>query len=136
MSDAIYPLADGAPPQVKVESRATYQHVALTGDLDSFAAEPIRRRLEELVDTGGHGRLVIDLAECPFVDSAGLGTLVAIYKRCQVRGGPEAALVLLHPSPELSELLRMTQLDTHLLCFASLDAARVKFPWIEPAEIA
>jgi len=129
VSDSGYPLSEGGP-QLGVEPRATYHHIVLRGDLDSLAAEPIRRRLEELVEAGGHGRLVLDLAECSFVDSAGLGSLVAVYKRCHARGGPDAAVVLLHASPDFLELLQLTQLAPHLPCFDSVVEAQRRYPWI------
>jgi anti-sigma B factor antagonist len=123
----------GPRVDLQVELRTGYHQVILHGDADGVVAEPLKARLEELVEEGGNGRLVVDLADSAFIDSAGLGTLVAVYKRCVVRGGLDAALVLLHPSTEVRELFRLTQLDSYLPLFSTREEARAVFTWIEPA---
>lgn len=125
------PPLSALTPALEVARRTGYHEVRLLSDLDGTVAGAVRERLEELLEEGGTGRLVLDLAQCPFVDSAGLGALVAVYKQALSRGGPEAALVLLHPSAEIMDLLRMTHLDAYLPWFASLAEARARFGWLE-----
>jgi len=75
---------------------ATHGHVtvlALTGAL-SFpeGTALLRGRSRELV-AGGARRLVFDLTAVPWIDSCGLGEIVACYKRAREVGG-EVKLVL------------------------------------------
>lgn len=54
-------------------------------------------------------RVILNLAEVPFIDSTGLGTLVAAHSHMSERGG---ALRLLHASKRHIELLVLTKLTT------------------------
>jgi anti-sigma B factor antagonist len=60
--------------------------VAPRGDLDMAVADRLRQTLCELVDQGER-RLVLDLALVAYVDSSGLGALVAATKRARGAGG-------------------------------------------------
>lgn len=57
---------------------------------------------------GEHRVLEVDLSEAEFVDSEGLGALVAVHKRmCMVQG----CVRLLRPRPMVLQLLELTRLD-------------------------
>ncbi len=60
--------------------------VVPTGDLDMEAADQIRRTLTELIDKG-QLKLVMDLGSVGYIDSSGLGTLVAAMKQARAAGG-------------------------------------------------
>ena len=55
----------------------------------------------------GRRDLVLNLGPCPYVDSAGIGTLATALVRVHKSGGQ---LVLLNPRERVKELLRMTGL--------------------------
>jgi anti-anti-sigma factor len=55
------------------------QRVKLSGALNLSRAEDIVRRFRELAEQGV-GRVVVDLAEVPFIDSQGLRALIAGFK--------------------------------------------------------
>jgi anti-sigma B factor antagonist len=57
----------------------------------------------------GHHHFAFDLAACEYVDSAGLGTLLALRKHIREAGG---SLVLENPSSDVRELFELTRLDT------------------------
>jgi anti-anti-sigma factor len=48
--------------------------------------EQLRGRFEALLDAG-HNQFVLDLTQVPWMDSAGLGELVACHKRMLAAGG-------------------------------------------------
>jgi anti-anti-sigma factor len=76
---------------------------------------------EALAALGEDGsRLVVDLAECKFLCSAGLGFLVKVSKVAHERGG---AVALARAMPPLMRLLRAVGLEEVLPHFATLDAA-------------
>ena len=68
----------------------------------------LRTKLKECLSQG-KTRLVLDLAEVAYIDSAGLGTLVAGYTSAQNQG---ASLKLANLTKRFSETLNITKLVT------------------------
>lgn len=60
--------------------------VAPKGDLDMAVADQMKRALTELIDTR-QSRLVLDLGNVGYIDSSGLGALVASMKHARGMGG-------------------------------------------------
>lgn len=90
-----------------------------TGRLDAQAAPAARQALEALA-AGGARRIVVDLAGVTFLDSSGLGALVAGLKAARARG---AELRLAAPGAQVRELLRLTALERVFPIFESVEAA-------------
>ncbi len=78
--------------------------------LDAAIAPEFRDEVVRLVD-GGARRLVIDLSEVDFLDSSGLGALVAILKRLGTAGALEIT-GLNRPVRKVFELTRMVEVFT------------------------
>ena len=57
----------------------------LTGDLDIVNAEDVKRELTEVFDAGPTA-LTLDMGNVRFVDSSGLGTLVAVHRHAEAAG--------------------------------------------------
>jgi anti-sigma B factor antagonist len=94
--------------------------LCLTGRLvleDSDSA--LRTEIERLV-RDGHVKLVLDLAGVSYIDSAGLGLLVAKFVSLRSRGGD---LRLVHPTPRSMHLMTITNLATVFETHATEDAA-------------
>lgn len=60
--------------------------VVPTGDLDMGSADQMKRTLSELIEKG-QSKLVMDLASVSYIDSSGLGALVAAMKQARAVGG-------------------------------------------------
>ncbi len=58
--------------------------------------------------TNGEKNIEIDLSEATFLDSCGLGALVALQKTARSRKG---TLRLRNPQPQVQQLLGLTRLD-------------------------
>jgi anti-sigma B factor antagonist len=86
--------------------------------LDAHVAIGVKRQLISLV-ADGHTRLVLDLSTVGFMDSSGLGALVAVLK--QVGGGGE--LVLAGVEPAVYDLLALTRMDRVFPLYPHADAA-------------
>jgi anti-anti-sigma factor len=66
-------------------------------------------------------QVIVDLAEAPYVDSCGLGELVAAYLTAQRAG---CRLSVVNANPRVMEVLRVTRLATVLMDpLASVDVA-------------
>jgi anti-sigma B factor antagonist len=81
--------------------------VRMAGELDIVTADQCKRRVSDLVD-GGAGTVRLDLAGLGFVDSSGLGALVAIHHHAVARG---AAIELQGVPAQVRRLMEITKLD-------------------------
>jgi anti-sigma B factor antagonist len=89
------------------------------GEVDVYSSPTLRDRLIDLLDSGQR-TVVVDLSDVGFLDSTGLGTLVAGLKRADELG---AALPLVCPQDRILKLFRITGLDAVFAIHASVDAA-------------
>lgn len=80
--------------------------VHLVGELDVSSVDQLRDVLEGLLVTTH--QVDLDLAELTFVDSTGIGALLALHRRLADLGG---TLVLRRPRAQIHRVLQMTQLD-------------------------
>ncbi|MFN8016995.1 MAG: STAS domain-containing protein [Acidimicrobiales bacterium] len=87
------------------------------GELDAYTVASFRDALSGLAD---HARVVIDLSEVPFMDSAGLGALIGGIRRAREHGG-EVAVACSRPT--LTRLLHTTGFDRIVPVTETLDAA-------------
>ena len=83
----------------------------------------LRTKLKDLLGQG-KTRLVLDLAEVKYIDSAGLGTLVAGYTSAQNQG---AAIKLANLTKKFDEQLHITKLVTVFDVYGSLADAVKSF---------
>jgi anti-sigma B factor antagonist len=67
----------------------------------------LRDRVVDLLDKG-HTQIVLNLEKVTYMDSAGIGELVACYKRAKEKGG---TVKLLNPSGKVLDLLTLTKLE-------------------------
>lgn len=93
--------------------------LSLTGDLDSFSSNYLKEHISRLFDEGTY-KIIIDLHEVGFVDSAGLGQLVGALKMCFHHGGN---LVLVGANEAVTDLLHLTKLDTVFKVFDTVEDA-------------
>ena len=83
----------------------------LSGDLDIVTSEEVKRDLAQLVE-GGHHSLALDLSHVGFVDSSGLGVLVAIHRLAEDQGG---TFVVQEVPPQVQRLFDITRLGDLLV---------------------
>ncbi|HET6772441.1 MAG TPA: STAS domain-containing protein [Acidimicrobiales bacterium] len=95
------------PSHLEVVDRAEGRVATrLSGDLDIVTSDDVKRDLAQLVDAG-HVALALDLSHVGFVDSSGLGVLVAIHRHAASSGG---SLVLRSVPPQVQRLFEITRL--------------------------
>jgi anti-sigma B factor antagonist len=61
--------------------------VAPVGELDLGSVPRLRQELQNLTGGVGTGSVVLDLAGVDYIDSIGLGVIVAVAKRVRAHGG-------------------------------------------------
>lgn len=96
-----------SPSQLEIVERSGPAAAArLSGDLDIVTSDDVKRELVELVDAG-HSTLALDLSDVGFVDSSGLGVLVAVHRHAEARGGQ---FVVRSTPPQVRRLFEITRL--------------------------
>jgi anti-sigma B factor antagonist len=83
--------------------------VKVTGDVDMATAPLLRTMLEQLIDVGSR-RIVLDCHGLTFLDSSGIGVLVAARNRM----GGEGEIVLESPPAHVRRVLDITGVSEHL----------------------
>jgi anti-sigma B factor antagonist len=81
------------------------------GDLDIVTSEEMKQRLAALVETEATGTIAIDLRDVGFVDSSGLGALVAVHHYAVSKG---SKFVVREVPPHVRDLFALTRLDSLL----------------------
>ena len=108
---------EGPPPEPLLRLERTdhegVPHLELVGELDLSTANPLKVRLE-LIEREEPARIVVDLRRVTFMDSIGLGILLAHLLRGR-RVGRE--LLLVQGSRQIQELFALT-------------GTRDKFQWV------
>ena len=82
-----------------------FLEVVLAGELDMPATFKLESELEHLLAPRDVRRLVLDLADLTFIDSAGLGALLAIRDRAQGLG---IEFLLINPSEPVQRILDLS----------------------------
>ena len=95
--------------EVRVHNNSAGRSCHPVGELDAASSDVFRATLAELAAQVGTGdRVVIDLTDVPFVDSAGLGALISGVRAVRERGGD---ILLAGAKPSVANLLRTTEID-------------------------
>ena len=89
------------------------------GRLNMVSARRLKDILSGLVDEGTT-RIVVDMAETTFLDSSGLGALIAGLKSARQAGGD---LRIARPTPSVTTVFTLTNLDKVLRARATVDEA-------------
>ncbi len=83
----------------------------------------LRERVQELLENGQR-QILLNLEKVPYMDSSGIGELIAGYKHANEKSG---SLKLLNPSDRVDELLRLTRLHEVFDTFRDEQAALGSF---------
>ena len=83
--------------------------VVVRGEVDMATAPQLRDTLLELVD-GGATRIALDCRGLDFLDSSGIGVLIAVRKRL----GDDGSLTLEAPPAHVRKVLELTGVSEHV----------------------
>jgi anti-sigma B factor antagonist len=106
--------------EIETRSEDGWTILVANGELDLYTAPKLRDEVLATVDRGAD-RIAIDLHDVGFIDSTGLGILVACLKHVRERDG---RMVLIAPDTSpLRRLLSLTGLEQVLPTHAALQDA-------------
>ena len=111
----------GAQPsfQIEAESHSSGAVVRLLGSCSMDCAAELTDRLVKLA-TEPHPVIVLDLSQLEFIESSGLGGIVAAHLKCRRRN---AELRIAAPQPAILRILKLTRLTDLFRVFDSAEAA-------------
>ena len=87
------------------------------------ACQLLLRKVDELL-RANRARMVLGMGGLEFMDSAGLGTVVACYGKAKKAGGN---LVLSSPQKKVADTFRITHMDSVVKAFPTVEAAAASF---------
>jgi anti-sigma B factor antagonist len=102
-----------------VSSTGAQSVLDVRGEVDLHSATQLQDRLFQLI-AAGRQRVVVDLTALSFLDSTGLGVLVAARNEAERAG---AALRLVCTSDRMLKLFRITGLDAVFEIYATMAEA-------------
>ncbi len=97
--------------------------VSLAGEIDVATAPRLREHLA--ATRASAAKIIVDLTDVGFLDSAGLGVLVGAMKRSRARGG---TVRLVCPCPQIREVLSLTGVAKVFLIEETVDGAAAGRP--------
>lgn len=103
--------------EIHVEEFENYTLCRPSGELDAYTVGSFREALANLADTK---KLLIDLSDVPFMDSAGLGALIGGIRRTREA---EGAVVVTCSRPAITRLLHTTGFDRIVLVTETFEEA-------------
>jgi anti-sigma B factor antagonist len=89
--------------------------------IDAASAIQFKDQMRQITQ-GAKGRVVLDLAQVAFIDSSGLGAIVAAMKAL----GPIQKLELSGLTPTVKKVFRLTRMDTVFLIHETLPIGLAK----------
>ena len=93
--------------------------VTLDGRFDAGNADAAKETLKRVID-GNVRTVIVDLTQVPFIDSAGLSTLVSSLKRARSTGGN---VLLSGVQPQTRTVFNLTMLDRVFTIHPTVQAA-------------
>lgn len=105
--------------QLQTQTRPKVISIQVLEDrIDAATAIQFKEKMRDLT-RDGPDRVVLDLARVQFLDSSGLGAIVAVKKLL----GPDRALELSGLTPTVEKVFRLTRMDSVFTIHPSLEVA-------------
>lgn len=105
--------------QLQTQTRPKVMSVSVIEDrIDAATAIQFKERMRDATKEGP-SRIVLDLSRVQFLDSSGLGAIVAVKKLL----GPDRALELSSLTPTVEKVFRLTRMDSIFTIHPSLEVA-------------
>jgi anti-sigma B factor antagonist len=94
--------------KVNIRQEGEVSVVDLSGKITIGEGDVVlREKVQDLLDFD-HKKILLNLEKVSYMDSAGIGELVACYKRAKEK---EGTVKLLNPSGKVYDLLQLTKLE-------------------------
>lgn len=96
-----------------------YLLVKIIGEVDVYTSIDLKKELSKLIDADKN-KLIIDLLKVNYMDSSGLGVLVALLKQIKKKGG---TLKLVNLPVSVKKIFDLTRLTKFFDIYETLEEA-------------
>ena len=93
--------------QFRIDQQSDRLYLRLNGEITFDVAAELRRKVEEVLEGFSFSVLVVDLTDVPFMDSTGIGSLVALNSKVY---GAGKRFALLRPGERVKKTLDLVKL--------------------------
>lgn len=107
--------------QMKLEKKEHYLMVTLNGEFTLGSTSEIKEKVKGYAEANQVYRLIVDLSEVSFMDSSGLGALIAWFKMVNEHQGK---IVFNHPTDYVRKIMGYAKLDKILDITDSFEEAK------------
>ncbi|MEM7035314.1 MAG: STAS domain-containing protein [Chloroflexota bacterium] len=104
--------------EYSVDDTAGITVLNLSGEIDISHSTRLRDTLIEMIENNS-GRLLIDLTNVSYIDSAGLSVLVVAHRKAQGMGG---VLGLSNPQKSVQQVFQLTRMVKFFQIYDSVEA--------------
>lgn len=101
--------------ELSSELSSNWKVIRVAGQVDSKSSSELRDYLEAEVTAGN--AVALELSQVPFMSSAGLRTLLTLYRQTQALGVPLALVALQTP---IVDTMKITGFYQHFTVYSSL----------------
>jgi len=123
MRTSIRRYADGQLTTRQYE-KGGVQVLTLAGSITLGSGDTTVRDMVKDLVAGGHKKILIDLGGVTFMDSTGLGEMVAAYSHAK---GQQASMKLCSLTKKIDDLMQITQLASVFETYESVDEGLSSF---------
>ena len=108
---------------VSARSEGDVAFATVRGEIDLHNSPELREALIELLEKAKPAKMILNLAEVPYMDSSAIAVLVEMLKRL---GRPKGKLCLTYLQPRVQSLLEIARLDSIFVCAKDDEEAMTK----------
>jgi anti-sigma B factor antagonist len=94
--------------EIKFRDQGRHKVIEVAGDVDLYNVSELKQAIFDMVENSATQSIVIDMKETSYLDSSGIGALVAGQKKIKLKGGKFA---LLNIKDEVLNVLKLATLD-------------------------
>lgn len=103
--------------EVAIKERGEHKIVSINGEVDLYNVSELKKTLFSITD-GAHSSVVVDMKNVNYMDSSGIGALVAGQKKMKAHNG-KFALMNIHD--DVLNILKLATLDKFFKIYESED---------------
>jgi len=102
--------------EIKAREHRNHQIIEIVGDVDLYNVSELKQAIFDVVEKDGVESLIIDMHETNYLDSSGIGALVAGQKKIKARGGKFALMSI---KEDVLNVLKLATLDQFFTIYDS-----------------
>ncbi|MDH4263279.1 MAG: STAS domain-containing protein [Spirochaetia bacterium] len=102
--------------EINFRDQGKHKIIEVSGDVDLYNVSELKQAIFDIVENSGTQSIIIDMKETSYLDSSGIGALVAGQKKIKLKGGKFA---LVNIKDEVLNVLKLATLDQFFTIYES-----------------